>query len=75
VTVHPFESALSGIHHEIQMLKESIKEVDRKAFPFGKWSSLFDKRFPNACHSVHCFHMSTDWPPDGIIFFEETNWW
>jgi hypothetical protein len=69
VTVHQCESALIGIHQEIQKLEESIKEVDRKAFPFGKWSSLFDKRFPNACHSVHCFQMSRDWPPDGIISF------
>jgi hypothetical protein len=72
VSVHQSESALSALHREIQFLKESIREVDRKAFPFGKWSSLPHEGFRSECKSVHRFHMSRVWPPEGIISFLRT---
>jgi hypothetical protein len=72
VAVRQSEIALSALHHEIQLLKESIREVDRKAFPFGKWSSLPHKGFPGECKAVHRFHMSRMWPPEGIISFLRT---
>jgi hypothetical protein len=58
VSVHPYENALSAIHHEIQLLNRSIKESDRIAFPFGKWSSLLDKNTTGEWKAVHRFHIS-----------------
>jgi hypothetical protein len=72
VSVNQSESALSALHHEIELLKESIRAVDRQTFPFGKWSSLLEKDFRGECKTVHCFHMSRKWPPEGVISFLRT---
>jgi hypothetical protein len=62
-------TSLISIHQDIHELKKSIKEVERRAFPFGKWTSLEEGRLPRETKSIHAFPMSRVWPPAGSIGF------
>jgi hypothetical protein len=62
-------AVLAPIHAEIHTLKRALASLERRASPFGKWSSLGnDSVLPDA-KAIHAFPMSRAWPLAGAIEF------